>query len=431
MNRLNEDYIAEVFRQALNKKEILSEEDTALIFFDLSHIRDRLSELTNLFPSNTLHAIAVKANPLVKILEKVAKAGAGFEAASLPEVHLAMQTGVDSKRIVFDSPVRTKNEIRLALELSCHINADSLLEVDRISELIAEKGNSPLGTIGLRINPQIGQGTISSTSVAGNYSKFGAPIEENRDCLIDTYKKHDWLTGVHVHIGSQGCSIDMLLDGMEIILNFVTQVNNEIEQSGTGTKITTIDIGGGLPVSYHRDREPASLSQYVQALRNNFGEIFTEEYKLITEFGRYIHANAGWVASRVEYVKSEPSLNTAMIHVGADLFLRKCYRPEDWHHEVFVLDKNGNRKLGNDKNPYVIAGPLCFAGDVIAENISLPCVEEGDYIIVQDTGAYTLSMWSRYNSRQIPKVVGYDRETKQFEPIRARESTEDLIEFWS
>ena len=120
-----------------------------------------------------------------------------------------------------------------------------------------------------------------------------------------------------------------------------------------------------------------------------------------------------------------------MIHVGADLFLRKCYRPEDWHHEVFVVDRSGKIKGGTDKNNYVIAGPLCFAGDMIAKEIQLPVVEQGDYIIIQDTGAYTLSMWSRYNSRQIPKVIGYIEEGKEFEIIRDRESLDKIVEFWS
>jgi diaminopimelate decarboxylase len=74
---------------------------------------------------------------------------------------------------------------------------------------------------------------------------------------------------------------------------------------------------------------------------------------------------------------------------------------------------------------------LCFAGDIIARDIELPEAEAGDYILIHDTGAYTLSMWSRYNSRQIPKVIGYDKENKTFEVLKERESKEDLLKFWS
>lgn len=84
-----------------------------------------------------------------------------------------------------------------------------------------------------------------------------------------------------------------------------------------------------------------------------------------------------------------------------------------------------------DKNKYWVAGPLCFSGDVVARDVELPVVEAGDYIIIHDTGAYTLSMWSRYNSRQIPKVIGYHNDTNQFEILKKRETYNDLIRFWS
>jgi diaminopimelate decarboxylase len=120
-----------------------------------------------------------------------------------------------------------------------------------------------------------------------------------------------------------------------------------------------------------------------------------------------------------------------MVHVGADLFLRKCYRPEDWHHEITVLDQQGKIKSGRDKNKYIIAGPLCFAGDILAKTIELPSVEKGDFIIIHDAGAYTLGMWSRYNSRQIPKVIGYYADGKRFEILKERESLQKVWEFWN
>ena len=119
-----------------------------------------------------------------------------------------------------------------------------------------------------------------------------------------------------------------------------------------------------------------------------------------------------------------------MTHVGADLLLRECYHPNDWFHEFTVVDSKGKIKIGTDKNRYMIAGPLCFSGDIVARDLSLPAVTEGDYILIHDVGAYTLSMWSRYNSRQIPKVIGYN-SANGFELIKAREHKEDLFDFWS
>ena len=429
MSRISDEEISSVFKQLLKKPILINEDDTALIFHDLSYLKHRINELVSFFPGNTLHAIAIKANPLFKVLQEIKNLGIGFEAASLPELYFAEKSGVSPDKIIFDSPAKTITEIAYALNMGCHINADSLYELDRIAELIGDRKHK--STVGIRINPQVGTGNITYTSVAGEYSKFGVALKENREVLKAKFEQYEWLTGVHLHIGSQGCSVEMLLEGVKTILDFTHEVNDILPKKHGKHQINIFDLGGGLPVSYHRDKPAVLLSDYVKALKGQFNELFTDDFKLITEFGRYIHANAGWVASKVEYVKRDTNINTAMIHVGADLFLRKCYRPDDWHHEILVLDHFGNLKTGTDKNKYMIAGPLCFAGDVIATEIQLPLIEQGDYIIIQDTGAYTLSMWSRYNSRQIPKVIGYFNEGKIFEILRERESLDALLAFWS
>jgi diaminopimelate decarboxylase len=79
----------------------------------------------------------------------------------------------------------------------------------------------------------------------------------------------------------------------------------------------------------------------------------------------------------------------------------------------------------------MIAGPLCFSGDVIARDRQLPVIEENDFIMIHDTGAYTFSMWSRYNSRQMPKVIGYSDNGAHFEILKERERLQDVANFWS
>ena len=417
------------FNLALAHKNLITDEDTAIIFYDLDFLKERIANLQHLFPSNTLHAVAIKANPLTKTLKKMNKMGVGLEAASLPELYLAEATGFSPERIVFDSPCKTKKEIEYALKLGVYLNADSFDELDRIAEIL--KTVTSTSTIGVRVNPQIGSGSIQSTSVAGTISKFGIPLNDHAEKLKAYYLKYDWLRSIHVHIGSQGCPVPMIIEGIRKVLDFTIEVNKDLKKQSTKNLIEIVDLGGGLPVSYHADKIPVSMETYHALLAEHCKELFTGEFRLITEFGRYMHANTGWVASKVEYVKKENVYNIIMTHTGADLFLRECYNPKDWYHQISVADKDGNLKDGTVKNKYIIAGPLCFGGDIIARDILLPEVTEGDYILIHDAGAYTLSMWSRYNSRQIPKVIGYNIEQDHFEVLKERERKEDLLDFWS
>ena len=428
-SNLSDQEMSKVFTNALEETGLISPDDTALVFYDLDFLSARIKDLQKQFPPKTLHAIAIKANPLTNILSKIKANGVGAEVASLPELFLAEKAGFAPETIVFDSPCKTKEELEYALSSGVCINADSFDELDRIA-VILETVNST-SKIGLRINPQVGPGSIKSTSVADGISKFGIPLNENRKRIIEYYLKHDFLQSIHVHIGSQGCPVPLVISGIRKVLDLANEVNTRLNQESKPNQIVTFDIGGGLPVSYHPGQEPIAMEEYVAMLKTSCNELFDGQFRLITEFGRYIYANAGWVASKVEYLKREPGYNIIMTHVGADLFLRKAYNPGDWHHHITVVDKYGKLKTGTGSNKYMVAGPLCFGGDVIATDLELPVVEEGDYILIHDAGAYTLSMWSRYNSRQMPKVIGYETGNHNFEILKYRESKEDLLEFWS
>ncbi|MEI6060056.1 MAG: diaminopimelate decarboxylase [Bacteroidota bacterium] len=426
---LTKESISRVFSKALADKSLIGPYDTAMLFYDMEFLESKILGLQELFPPSTLHAVAMKANPLSKILLKINTLGAGIEVASLPELYLAEKAGFAPASIVFDSPCKTKEEITYALCAGVCLNADSFEELSRIDGILKTIKSSSL--IGLRINPQVGSGKIESTSVADTISKFGIPIHNNREKIRAAYLEYAWLIGIHVHIGSQGCEVPLIVEGVRKVLDLANEVNGLLKQEQGQTQISVFDIGGGLPVSYHPDVNAVSMEQYKTMLKNSCKELFDGQYKLITEFGRYYHANAGWVASKVEYVKREPDCNIIMTHIGADLFLRKCYNPGDWHHEITLVDRHGKLKFGANTHKYMVAGPLCFAGDIIARDLELPEAEEGDFLLVHDAGAYTLGMWSRYNSRQIPIVIGYYSGKPTFEILKERESPEDILHFWA
>ncbi|HPS73871.1 MAG TPA: hypothetical protein PLD52_06200 [Bacteroidales bacterium] len=420
--RLSVDEIAGAFRQALSEG-MIREKDTAVMFHDLDFLKQRIQRLISVFPGTTLHALAIKANPLRRIMEytKNISPQTGVEAASIGEVYLALQAGYPPQRIVYDSPVKTRQDLAAALNAGVHINADSLAELDRIAGLV---GGSPMkGAAGIRINPQSGSGTIAESSTAGEYSKFGVPIKTERAALLRAFREYPWLTGVHLHVGSQGCHPNLLAESVGVLVELVKEA-----ESDTPGRITRFDIGGGFPISYGSSDTAYDIEDYAHTLRSRFPILFAGHRSLITEFGRWVFTNTGWTASRVEYIKHDNGINTAMIHTGADLFLRECFNPKAWHHEYSVVDRNGQLKTNLCQTPWNLAGPLCFSGDIMARNVLLPELEEGDYLIIHDTGGYTFSMWSRYNSRFTPRIMGYTEG--KFQILKERESAGDLARFW-
>jgi diaminopimelate decarboxylase len=389
----------------------LSDERPWLVVVDVGLVLDRFDELRGAFGEGWLHAVAMKANPLTALLRRLVDQGAGLEAASAGELQVALDAGCPPDRVVFDSPAKTRSELRRALDLGVTINADNLAEVERIAELRGDCGSR----IGLRINPEVGAGTIEALSVATRNAKFGVSLEARRDEILHAFGRYDWLDGVHVHVGSQGCGLDLLVAGARRAVEVAEAVGAR-----------RIDIGGGLPFAYAPGTVAPSPADYAARLRRDVPALF--DFDVTTEFGRWLFAPAGWAVSRVEYVKPGADLTIATVHFGADLMLRHVYQPGTWHHPISVFDRDGRRKTGAAR-PTTVAGPLCFSGDVIASDALLPPIDEGDVVTVSNIGAYTLSMWSHYCSRRFPTVVGVDGGN--FVVLRPGDRVEDSARFWS
>ena len=120
-----------------------------------------------------------------------------------------------------------------------------------------------------------------------------------------------------------------------------------------------------------------------------------------------------------------------------DFLLRAAYQPSHWRHRIARLASLGGDPAGggagDSSPPWTVSGPLCFAGDVIARGVSLPGLEAGDWLVVHDVGAYTLSMWSRHCNRAMPPVIGY-RDTAtgpELTLLREGERVEDVVRMWS
>ncbi|MFK7929511.1 MAG: diaminopimelate decarboxylase [Myxococcota bacterium] len=381
--------------------------ERAVMVHDIQRMTDRVATLQEAFPADTLHAIAIKANPLVQVLRRLVQTGVGLEAASWEEVDLARAAGCPGERIVFDGPAKTDDELAAALELGGVINVDHGGELERLKAMGAPKN----ARIGLRVNPQIGAGSIGFTSTVSRKSKFGVPLSEAAKWV----QAYPFITGLHVHTGSQGCGLDLLCAAAEVTGQAVIDLG-----------LDWLDVGGGIPVRYtDRDPEPPSVQAWADGLAQGaaWGRV-----PLVTEVGRHIHAGAGVTLSRIEAVKDVDGQRMLVVHVGADLLLRRVYRPDDWDHDIVVLAPDGTLKSGAPE-PTTIGGPLCFAGDILARDRSLAPAERGDLLLIRDTGAYTLSMWSRHCSRGKPAVYG--AENGGLSLLYRGESPSDVVRSWS
>ena len=420
----HDEYYA-YYLELAERRGLIDSVDTAVIFYDLSVLARQVGRVRAAFPPQSIHAIAVKTNPLLCVLRRAAEMGLAAEVASHGELLLAERAGFGS-RVVWDSPVKTPEEIRRAERMNVMlINADSFGELSL---------HDPTGgLLGLRINPEIVPVGIASLSTGVRSSRFGTPVSD-REGIIAAFVRHPRLRALHVHSGSNSVDLAPLVHGIRRVLDLAADINRALTREGHHNLVRTIDIGGGLPLA-NPENDALSVEAYARSLEDSCPELFEGGFTVATEFGRYYHSASSWTIARVHAVKPFPNGHNVIVHVGADHFVREAYDGRNWALQFGVIpapDRQMKDEL-TELRGCRIAGPLCFEGDVIANDVSLPPVAEGDFLVIKNTGANTYGLWSRHCSRPFPKVVMFSSANGGADMVvgRQRESPEDLVRFWS
>lgn len=384
MKYITPEIAESIFKQSAADGQAAIEKAT--VFYVKDVLDHRLNLLQETFPSDTLHAIAIKTNNHPDVLKHIISQGFGLEAASLEEVQLAKNAGAANFRIIFDSPVKTQEEIDYCVkELpGMYVNANCLEELQRYPEYHEL-------ALGLRINPLVKNDASGMFDVSSSTSKFGVPITKE-DEIIAACIKHR-VTVLHFHIGSGIKDFSSNIRAAEKVIALAKKIDQGRIAGGLPERITTIDIGGGIQFDLEGDAH--SVAVFTNELRNLNG---IEDYKLITEYGAFVHRDASFVVSKIEYViDNGPEVpKLVYLHVGADLFLRKVYSNLKIYYPYSVIGK----PMDTDLALYSVVGPLCFSGDVLYEDIQLPQLESGDHFVMYHTGANTYSMWSGHCSRE-------------------------------
>jgi diaminopimelate decarboxylase len=404
MNTLREEALWAV--EAARHEGWIGEGDTSVLFHSWTQQKRYLDHLTTAFSHpRALHAVAIKTQPHVEILRRVVAWGYGLEAASMEEVQLARKAGCPPERIVFDSPVKTRREIEQCQEElhGIRFNVNTLEELHRLP-------SRPHFPVGIRINPMVETGAPSVYHVSHDESKFGVPIAQ-KSALLEAILAFP-VTQLHVHSGSSMARTESAVSAIRSVVDLAQEANGLLANAGLERRIDTLDIGGGLMPEILTD-SPSAMMAYAQALRGTCPELWN--YQLITEFGQWSYFYTGYAFSDVEYAVQRGDTRVAYVHLGADFLLRDAYvKPRGI--EFIPLGDAAKRPIVRTD----MAGPLCFAGDYLQKEVLLPQLEEGDGLLMLNTGSNAYALWSRHCSRTIPAVLGVDSEAREIRRLSPR-----------
>ena len=355
-----------------------------------------------------LICFAVKANSNLAVLNVLARLGAGFDIVSEGELERVIAAGGDPAKIVFSGVAKKPNEMARALKLGIHcFNLESGAELEVLNRVAGELG--VVAPISVRVNPDVDAKTHPYISTGLRENKFGVTVDE----ALAVYQRaaqlpHVKVRGMDCHIGSQLTEIKPFIDALHRLLALVDTLKEH------NIVIRDLDLGGGLGVRY-KDETPPSIADFISAIR---AETQDRDLQLVFEPGRSIAGNAGLLVTRVEYLKSTPDHNFAIVDAAMNDMIRPAL------YQAWLTIKAVKETPERETAHWDIVGPVCETADFLGKEREL-APEAGDLLAVFGAGAYGFTMSSNYNSRGRAAEVMVDGNRAHL--VRKRESITDII----
>jgi diaminopimelate decarboxylase len=353
---------------------------------------------------------ALKANGNLGVVALLASLGAGADIVSLGEMKRAMAAGIAPADIVFSGVGKTRDELAEAIRLGvAQINVESEPELEALNDVSCAMGRRQ--RIVLRVNPDVDARTHEKISTGKKGDKFGIPYHQvpavyRRAAEMDGIE----IAGIAVHIGSQLTDLTPFRSAYAKLAELVQSLRAD------GLPVQTIDLGGGIGVTYN-DEQPPSIDAYATVVLDTVGNLGC---RLAVEPGRSIVASAGVLLSRVVYRKAGEPNDILILDSGMNDLLRPSMYGA-YHPILPVAEPASNAPF----SLVDVVGPVCESGDTFARGRSLPPVDADDLIVFGAAGAYGSSMSSTYNARPLTAEVLVRGD--DFDIVRPRQTIEAMF----
>lgn len=379
---------------------------TPLYVYHAEKIAQQYQDLFTHFDAKTTSIFyACKALTNIHILDVVKRAGGNIDCSSINEAKLALHVGFTPNQVLYTSNSVSFEEICEAVSLGIYVNIDSLSNLEKFG---AKFGNTY--PVGVRVRPNIMAGGNLKISTGHDKSKFGIPVTELETLKAIQAKYAINISTLHIHTGSEIKDVKIFLQSADVFEQILPDFPT----------VNVLDFGGGFKVPYQPDEKGtdmallgAEVNKVVAKLAAQFGRPLTAWF----EPGKYIVSESGFFITRVNVLKQSGDIQFAGIDTGLNHLIRPMFY--DAYHYI--------DNLSHPEKPlqeYAVVGNICET-DTFAWDRPIPTIEEGDFLVFYNAGAYGYEMASNYNARYKPAQVLIEKGEAKL--ISRRDSFEDLL----
>ena len=348
-----------------------------VMFLSPAALQTQAQRFLDGFPG--LVTYAVKSNPDEAVVDNLAAAGvSGFDVASPEEIAMIRRLVPDAA-LHYNNPVRAKHEIVFAVGRDvASYSVDSLSELDKLFALVpTHRENGERVEITARYK----------LPVAGAAYDFGAKFgatEELAAEILTRVAAAGYTPSLTFHPGTQ-CVDPQAWDAY---IRAAKRISD-----AAGVRIHRLNVGGGFP-SHRVQAVVPSLDAIFHLIGRVTQEAFGEDAPaLVCEPGRALVADSMALAARIKGLRDDNHvfLNDGVYGAFSELPLMGAMD------RITVWSPEGVQREGDTRRRTVF-GPTCDSVDRLPGETPLPSdIEEGDYLLVQGMGAYSVATNTRFN----------------------------------
>lgn len=304
----------------------------------------------------------------------------GVDVCSPGELVMARQCGFEEDEISFTGTSLSEADLDcLQKHEGVWVNCDSLSSVRRLG------ARCPGRQIGLRVNPGLGIGYAQNELLryaGAEATKFGIYRDQFDKALQLADASGLAIKGLHVHAGCGYLSpqLPVLEQILAACMSFVDKVPD----------LQHINIGGGLGIPLVEADMPLDLAYWRAILEKNLRR---KNLQIRVEPGDFIAKDAGMLVLQVNTVEQKGTTTFVGVDGGFNIHIEPAF----YRLPLEVVPCRA--EPGAPRTPVTIAGNINEALDILATDIPLPAIAEGDYLAFLNAGGYGAAMSSNHCMR--------------------------------
>ena len=410
--------------------DLAQEYGTPLFVIDEDDFRARCKEVAAAFGGGQNVHYAAKAFLCSEIARWIDEEGLSLDVCTGGELAVALHVNFPPERITFHGNNKSVEELTAAVKAGVgHVVLDSMIEIERLDAIAGEAGI--VQDVFVRLTVGVEAHTHEFISTAHEDQKFGLSVASG--AAMAAVRRvfatdHLRLVGLHSHIGSQIFDVAGFELAAHRVIGLLRLIVDQFGVDKTA-QISTVDLGGGLGISYLAPDDPPPVAELAAKLSaivsKESAALGLPTPRLVVEPGRAIAGPGTITLYEVGTVKDVDISTTAQRrYVSVDGGMSDNIRTAlyDAQYDARLV----SRLSAAPATLARIVGKHCESGDIVVRDAWVPDdLQPGDLLGVAATGAYCYSLSSRYNMVGRPAVVAVRAGRTRL--ILRRETVDDLL----